>query len=128
MHLNVMMVAAMALSTAQPAAQPSPSAAAPAKPLASAPATTVNCLLASNVFAQKETDPKAKNLAFQTLYFYLGRIDPRTSEVQLKASLKRAGEALKGVAAGPLMNECAHELQTKAQLLEAVGKDLQQGK
>src|ERR1700760_1039462 len=88
------------------AAAPSPQAAKQAPPAAlpTAPATTLNCLLASNVFAQKETDPKQRTLALQTLYFYLGRIEPQTSSQQFKAALKRTADALKGVGAAPLMN------------------------
>jgi hypothetical protein len=100
-------------------------AAPAARPLAAA-ATTVNCLLASNIFAQKEADPKAKALAQQTLYFYLGRLDPRITAPQLKLDLKRSADSLKGVNAAPLMNACLRELQAKGQMLQSVGQQLQQ--
>ena len=120
-----LMLAAMAttIAAAPPAGKP-----APAPALATAPATTINCLLASNTFAQRETDPKQKSLAEGVLYFYLGRVDPRSSPQQLKSALKQAGVSLRGVGAAPLMNACLREMETKAQLLQTIGQQLQQGK
>lgn len=90
--------------------------------------TTLNCLLASNFFAQKATDPKQRMVAFQILYFYLGRLGPRVNSEELKAALKRTRDGLKGVSAAPLMNACLHDVQAKAQTLQSVGQQLQQGK
>ena len=115
--------APLAISAAQPAAKPAPSA-----PTRTAPATTLNCLLASNVFAQRETDQRRKDLAHQTLLFYLGRLDPRMSETQLKSALKHTAEGLKGVNAPVLMNPCLVELRAKASMLETAGHQLQQSK
>jgi hypothetical protein len=126
----LILIAAMLTTAASPqSTKPAPAAPTPQSSAQStAPATTLNCLLASNVFAQNETDPKQKTLALQTLYFYLGRIEPQTSPQQFKAALKRTADALKGVSAGPLMNACVRELQTKAEMLQSVGQELQQGK
>lgn len=111
----------LTIAAGQPAGKPAPA-------LATAPPTTFNCLLASNTFAQKETDPKKKALAEGVLYFYLGRVDPRSSPLQLKNALKQAGLSLRGVGALPLMNSCLREMETKAQMLQSVGQQLQQGK
>lgn len=125
MVVRKLIVAATVLTIAagQPPSKPSssPSQIAP-------PPTTMNCLLASNLFMQRETDPKLRNLAAQTLYFYLGRIDPRVTPQQLKVGLRQAGEALHGANAVPLMNSCSHELQAKAQTLQSVAGELQQAK
>jgi len=127
-------VAALAATLPQATRQPVKSAPAQSAPAQSAPAqspvppTTLNCLLASNVFVQRSTDPKDKTLALQTLYFYLGRVNPQTSAQQFKSALQRTADGLKGVNAAPLMNACVRELQAKVELLQSVGQDLQKGK
>jgi hypothetical protein len=113
----------------QPAAAAPPSAKpAPAPAQRAAPATTINCLIASNVFAQRETDANKRDVAKQTLYFYLGRLDPRMTASQLGAALKRASDSLKGASAAPLMNACLHELQTKSEVLQMAGQQAKQAK
>lgn len=119
----IIIAAVLTAAASPPAAKQAPPAAQP-----TAPPTTLNCLLASNVFVQKETDPKQRTLALQTLYFYLGRVEPQTSPLQFKGAIKRTADALKGVSAAPLMNACVRELQSKAEMFQTVGQELQQGK
>ena len=121
-------VAALVPTAAAPLEAQTAQKAAPAVTQPTPAPTSLNCLLASNVFAQRETDPKLKAVAQETLYFYLGRLDPRTTPEQLKAGLKRTLVSLKGVNAAALMSACAHEFQAKGQMLQSVGQEVQQGK
>lgn len=120
-----LMIAAATLTIAavQPSSKPVPAVTGPVPA-----ATTINCLIASNLFVQHETDANRRDLAKQTLYFYLGRLGERTSQSQLSAALKQAAEKLKGANSAQLMNACVHDLQTRAQLLQSAGQQLKQGK
>lgn len=122
-----LMLAAMAISTAS-APPPGTAPVRPPVPMKSAPPTTFNCILASNAVAQKETDAKQRTLAELVLYFYLGRVNPNGGPQQLGADLKQAGNSLRGAALAPLINGCLREMQQKAQMLQSVGRQLQQGK
>ena len=125
MHKCLMLAAAtLTIAAGQPGAKPALPPAIKPRP----PATTLNCLLASNIFAQHETDQQRKALAHEALLFYLGRLDPRTSASQLKTALKLTADGLKGVNAASLMNACLVELRAKGNMLQAVGQQLQQGK
>ena len=126
----LMVAVAMSIAVAQSGVTAAaPSARVAVTPTMAAPvATTFNCILASNAFAQREPDPKQKVLAEQTLNFYLGRLNPRITETQLKTAIKLTADGLKGVNAVQLMNECLADFRAKAQMLQAAGKQLQQGK
>src|SRR5579872_5858748 len=122
---SLMLAAAtLTMAATQPTAKPTPAPAAKPTPAA----TTLNCLLASSVFAQRETDTQRKELARQTLLFYLGRLDPRMSAPQLKSALKETGEQLQGVNGASLMNECLAELRAKVAILDAAGQQPQKAK
>ena len=124
-----LMLGAMALTTAAaPPPGPAPAQVPAPAPTRTAPPTTFNCILASNAVAQRETDPKQKTLAQLVLYFYLGRVNPRSSPQQLGVALKQAGTSLRGVGLAPLINACLHEMQQRAETLQSVGHQLQQGK
>ena len=122
---KTLMIAAATLTIA--AGQPPARTAATAPRAAPAP-TTYNCLLASNVFAQKETDPKMRTLAFQMLDFYLGRLSPRITPSQLKTALKLTSDGLKGVNPTMLMNACLRDFRAQAAMVQSVSQQLQQGK
>lgn len=125
MLTKLLLIAAAVLTSGavQPSSKPAPAATGPVPT-----PTTINCLIASNLFAQHETDANRRELAKQTLYFYLGRVGEGTSQSQLSAALKTAAEKLKGANSALLMNACVHNLQTKAQLLESAGQQLKAGK
>ena len=128
--VKALLVAAAPLSLAtigpaapQPALKVAPQATQPVPP-----PSTFNCIVASNVFTQRLTNPNAKALAERILYFYLGRLDVRTTQQQIKDGLKRSASSLVGANGGVLMNACAHELQDKAQMVQSAAQQLQQGK
>jgi len=90
--------------------------------------TALNCILASNVFAQRSTDPKAKAVAENVLYFYLGRLPPQVTPAELRLDLRRTENSLNGMSGAPLMKACALETATKAHMLQLAGDLLRQGK
>jgi hypothetical protein len=85
-------------------------------------------LVASNTFAERETDQKRKELARESLLFYLGRLDPATGPLQLKSAIKQTFAELNGVNAGALMNECLSEVRAKASMWGTTGQQLLKGK
>jgi len=72
----------------------------------------IRCLLAANVFAQQEKDPAKKRLAANTYIFYLGRLDARISNEQLKAAILPQAKAMPAASLGPTMTACANHLLT----------------
>lgn len=106
---------------AAPPKAPAPSVAIPAP-------TTAGCLLVSNIFAKHATQEKDRSLGQLAVYFFMGRIDNRTNEDELKLALAEQRRAINDSNATALMNACLHEMQTKAQMLEAASQKLQQGK
>jgi len=109
------------------ASQPTAHAIAPNSTSVPAP-TTAGCLLVSNVVAKGATDVKDRALAQSSFYFFLGRIDERTTLQQLKSALQQQGHAITKANAVPLMNACFHQMQVKSQMLQSAGQQLQQGK
>lgn len=138
MKLSYAIAAILAAGTATVAGAQTRSAAAkptnPAAPAAPAPTTPpprsdANCLLVSNIFAQQSSDAEQKAHAMNVLFYYFGRIDSRTSEAQLKAELKQAGSVqFTNATASALMNSCVQNMQSRAQMLQSVSQQLQQGK
>lgn len=104
-----------------------PQSRAPAAAAVPAP-TTAGCLLVSNVFAKHATDEKDRTLGQLLVYFFMGRIDDRTSEDQLKLALGEQRRAINDSNATALMNACLRQMQAKAQMLEVASQKLQQGK
>lgn len=108
------------------AAAPAPKAPAPSAPIP-AP-TTAACLLVSNIFAKHATQEKDRSLGQLAVYFFMGRIDDRMNENELKLALAEQGRAINDSNATALMNACLHQMQTKVQMLEGASQKLQQGK
>jgi len=73
----------------------------------------VRCLLASNFFAKTEKDPQKKQLAVTAAAFYLGRLDTRISNAQLKNAALAQAKTLTGTSVSPLMNTCAKRVVLK---------------
>ncbi len=101
----------------------------PAASVAAVPApTTAGCLLVSNIFAKHATDEKDRSLGQLLVYFFMGRIDDRMNEDELKLALRQQRRVINDSNATALLNACLHEMQAKAQMLEAASQKLQQGK
>lgn len=124
MKPKLVMLAPLLLAGTGASLPPTPAAAAAAVP---AP-TTAGCLLVSNIFAKHATEEKDRSLGQLLVYFFMGRIDDRTSEDRLKLDLQEQRRAINDSNATALVNACLQEMQSKAQMLEAASQKLQQGK
>lgn len=80
----------------------------------------VRCLLASNLFTRAEKDPAKRQLAMAASAFYLGRLDARISNDQLKTAVSAQAKAMTAASVGPIMNNCARRLQVKGLALRAL--------
>jgi len=73
----------------------------------------VRCLLAANVFARAEKDPARRQLSIATSVFYLGRLDARVSNEQLKTAVQAQAKTMPASSLGPTMTKCAKRLTDK---------------
>jgi hypothetical protein len=87
--------------------------------------SNVGCLLASNMVAQKVKEPKAKQVAEASAYYYLGRLDPAVTPEQLRQAFMREQKALMGKNAGVLMRACVGRIQERAAMVQRVSQQLQ---
>ena len=81
----------------------------------------VRCLLAANFFARAETDPAKRQLSSAASVFYLGRLDARISNEQLKAAVQAQAKTMQASSLGPTMNACAKRLTDKGLAIRAFG-------
>jgi len=89
-------------------------------PASAQSATDAGCLILSNVFAQKATEPEVKKVAEQSFYFYLGRVADRTTGPQLKALLDAQSKTITEATAGTMMKNCVQALQSRSELLQSL--------
>jgi hypothetical protein len=89
-------------------------------------ATDASCILVSNVFAQKSTDPDTQKLAEATLYFYLGRVGDHATAAQLKSLFDQQTKTISDANAATVMNACVKTLQSRVQLMQSLSPKPQQ--
>jgi len=82
----------------------------------------VRCLMLSNFFTKAATDDRAKQVARQTLIFYLGRLDGRATPQALTAAMRAQAPTIDPKAAGPAMNACAARLGKAQQAVQAASR------
>jgi len=82
-------------------------------------ASDAQCIVLSNAFSGQATDPKAKEIAEASLYFYLGRVGNLTA-AQLKTMLDAQAKTITQASAGPAMQKCAAAIQAKVDLLKTI--------
>lgn len=73
----------------------------------------VRCLLASNVFARGEKDPAKRQISMAASVFYLGRLDARISNEQLKTAVQAQAKTMPAASLGPTMTACVKRLTDK---------------
>jgi hypothetical protein len=94
-------------------------------PVAAQSATDdVRCLLASNVFAAGGNDAAHKQLAATIGLFFLGRVDARLTQDQLRAEVLTQGKALTGKNVGDVMNGCVQRFQAKQRAMVLLGQQI----
>lgn len=84
----------------------------------------VRCMIASNIFASVEKDPKLKQIAQVSSLYYFGRVDARLNPAQLKAQIISLGKTMNKTTLGPTMTTCARQFGQKQQALAAMGKSM----
>lgn len=80
----------------------------------------VRCLLASNAVARAEKEADKRQLAAVTSAFYLGRLDARISNDQLKSMVVAQAKIMTGQNVGPLINNCVKRVAQKGLALRTV--------
>ena len=80
----------------------------------------VRCLMLSNAFAQGGSTPEAKKAAQSGGLFFLGRIDGRWTDVQLRAAIAQHQKTLKVDKAGPEMQACLRRVEASYKKLQAI--------
>jgi hypothetical protein len=79
------------------------------------------CLLVSNIFS-KSNDAKAKELATQARFFFLGRMTGSPS--QIEAALASQGKTIDAQNVASIMQSCAAAVVQKAREVQAIGERL----
>lgn len=73
----------------------------------------VRCLLAANFFARAEKDAAKRQISVAAQIFYLGRLDARISNEQLKAATQAQAKTMSGSSVAPIMTACVKRLTDK---------------
>jgi len=94
-------------------------AAAPAMAQAQSVDGDVRCLLAANVFARAEKDPAKRQISMAASVFYLGRLDARISNEQLKTAVQAQAKTMPAASLGPTMTACVKRLTDKGVAMRA---------
>ncbi len=79
----------------------------------------VRCLLAANVFARAEKDPAKRQISMAASVFYLGRLDARISNEQLKTAVQAQAKTMPASSLGPTMTACVKRLTDKGVAMRA---------
>ena len=78
----------------------------------------VRCLLLSNAFGQAGTDDRAKQVARQSLIYFLGRIDGRADAAAITAAVRAQAATIDQKTAATDMNACVARMQRSQQAIE----------
>ena len=79
----------------------------------------VRCLLLSNAFAQGANTPEAKKAGQSGALFYLGKIDGRWTDAQLRAAIAQQQKTITADKAGPEMQVCMKLVEASFKKLQA---------
>jgi hypothetical protein len=93
-------------------------AAAPAA--AQSSASDVRCLILSNAFTKGASQEQAKKAAEYSLAFYLGRLDGRLNDAQLRTAIAEQQKTLQVATAPTEMQGCARRMQAGVQRLRSL--------
>lgn len=83
----------------------------------------VRCLLLSNGFAKGTKDERVKQVAVETLLFYLGRLDGRAPSSVLTNAMRSQASSIDPKTAGPEMTACAARVTRAKQAIEVLGRN-----
>lgn len=80
----------------------------------------VRCLILSNAFAKTGINPQAKKAAESSAFYYLGRIDGRIGDAQLRAALEGHAKTIKAATAGAEMQACVRRMQASGMRVQSL--------
>ena len=83
----------------------------------------VRCLLLSNGFARGAKDERAKQVAAETLVFFVGRLDGRAAPQVLTNAMRSQATSIDPKNAGPEMTTCAARVARAKQAIQALGRN-----
>lgn len=86
------------------------------------PPSDVRCLLLSNAFSKSANNEQAKQVAAQTLLFYVGRLDGRMAPAALESAMRTQSASIDPKTAGAEMTACASRLAQAQQRITALGR------
>lgn len=79
----------------------------------------VRCLLLSNAFAQGANTDEAKKAGQAGALFYLGRIDGRWNDAQLRTAIAQQQKSITPAKAGAEMQACMRRVEASYKKLQA---------
>lgn len=83
----------------------------------------VRCLLLSNGFAKSAKEERAKQIAAETLIFYVGRLDGRAASQVITDAMRGQASSIDPKTAGPEMTACAARVARAKQAIQALGRN-----
>jgi hypothetical protein len=83
-------------------------------------ASDARCIVLASGFLNQSKDPTQKQLAEDSLYFYLGRMNGQPSSAQFKAQLDAQQKTITDANAGTLMGQCVDAVKVKVLLLQSI--------
>ena len=89
-----------------------------AAPAQSQSTADVRCLILSNAFAKAGGTAQMKRAAEFSALYYLGRIDTRLNDAQLRAAVTEQQKNIKLASAGTEMQACARRVQASTRRLQ----------
>jgi hypothetical protein len=82
----------------------------------------VRCLVLSNLFAKSGADARGRQVAGQTMLFYVGRLDGRADARTIVNAMRAQGRRIDPRAAATEMSACAARLARAEQTIQALGR------
>lgn len=86
--------------------------------------TALRCILVTGSLANSPDQELARNGAIGSL-FWLGRLEPRLTEKQIETGGAKAAEQLRDVDINAELQACGAEMARQGEIVERVGKALQ---
>lgn len=83
----------------------------------------VRCLLLSNGFARGAKDERAKQVAAETLIFFVGRLDGRATSQVVTNAMRSQASSIDPKNAGPEMTACAARVARAKQAIQVLGRN-----
>lgn len=85
----------------------------------------VRCLLLSNVFGKAGNNEKAKEVASETMVFYIGRLDSRSDDQAITRAMRAQAPTIDAKTAGQEMNACVTRVTRAKQRIQTLGSAAQ---